>query len=335
MPNLIFMVHKNSTNQTNIAPAEAYPIGPVIDPQVTFTHAIRNDLNGSSVPVFDLAKGRIVEPGLWRLTLSINVINPASGGKYYALINRNNVPNLGTAADFELLRPNRMAGSGDTVGTSVDGLANIRDASGSRLADFLTPRIQISNVSSGARFNLGGIHYETYLHGERIDDPHEDSFVENPIPDSNIVLTSGSPTSSAISAGAYTYCDLSYSIPQGTAVKSLYLHASQFGEYKLHILKRTSATIFDVVASTGTIFHAGEQQDGECWQGFPITSYTIPVDAYTYHLAASTNGQTLKLFDLKARGTKSGFTISGTGNNLAVTSPAIAGYYVVGTGYGY
>ena len=330
MSRLFFAVHKNGVAQTNIAPAESYPTTAFIDPLLTFTHAKRNDeLNGA--PLFDLSKSRVQVPGYYFGTLSINVANPTAGGKYYALVNRNNQPNVGSSTDFELLRPNRMAGSGDTVGTSVSGFFNIRAGTETRLPDFATARIQISNVPSANRYSLGGIHYETYWHAERLGDPIEDTFPERAIPPANLVKTAGNPTSVAYATGNFTYADLSYNIPAGTNVKSLMMHASQSGAYKLMILKRTSATIFDVVTSID-IFHAAE---GDGWDSFPITPVTIPTDLNTYHVAAFTNGQVMKLFDMKPRGCKSAPAASGTGNNLAVTSPAISGYYVVGTGYGY
>ena len=241
MSRYFFAVHKNGVSQTGIAPAESYPSTDFIDPLLTFTHAKRND-EYLGTPLFDLTKSRIQVPGYYFGTLSINVANPKAGGKYYALVNRNNQPNVGGINDFELLRPNRMAGSGDTVGTSVSGYFNVRAGTETRLPDFATARIQISNVLSSDRFNLGGIHYETYWHCERLGDPLEDSFPERAIPPANLVKTAGSPTSNAYATGNFTYADLSYSIPAGTNVKSLMMHANQAGAYKLMILKKTSAT---------------------------------------------------------------------------------------------
>lgn len=301
---IAFFAHKGGQAQAGILPA------PAPDPVVSFPAVLFNE--GGH---FDPAASRFTPPaGIYHMDVSINVANPVQGGKYYALVRKNFQPNTDTNPDaFELLRPNRMCGAADTVGTGVSGLVL---ASGS---DVFEVMFQHSNVPPGTQCTLGGARFETWWSAHRVGDYSGPPLPPVPPPDT-VEGTPGQPVG-PIAAGNWTYVDRGWSLNPGATLAAVGMHASTPGAYPIKIVRRSAPGVYDVLHSL-LLDHPGGG-----WHETPL-AWTVPAAGAPCHLGAYTHGQTLQMFDLQPRACAPA-DITGSAVTMTEAGPA-AGYYVIG-----
>ena len=301
-----FFAHKGGVWQNGILPA------PNPDAVLTFPQVLVN-----IGEYYNPATNRFIPPaGVYHMDLSINVANPINGGKYYALIRKNGQPNIdGNPDAFELLRPNRMSGAADTVGTGVSGLVV---ANGT---DYFEAVFQHSNVPQGTLCNIGGARFETYWSAYLVGDyiaPNNPP--PPPPPTGGTEYTQGNPVGT-IATGVYTYLDRSWALNPGASVVKLGMYSTVAGTYPLKIVRRNSAGNYDVILSQN-IVHSGSG-----WQDIDITPYTIPSDGKDYHMAAYTTNVNQMMFDGHPRSYKN---IDIAGNVTMTEDGPLSGYYVIG-----
>lgn len=300
-----FFAHKNGVWQTGILPS------PNPDAVITFSHVLFN-----IGEYYDPIMNRFTPPsGIYHMDLSINIANPIDGGKYYALVRKNGQPNIdGNPDAFELLRPNRMSGAADTVGTGVSGLVV---ANGT---DYFEAVLQHSNVPPGTLCNIGGARFETYWCAHLIGD-YVAPNPPPPPPTGGTEYTQGTPVG-PIAAGSWTYADRSWTLNPGATVNKIGMYSAIPGTFPLKIVRRVSAGVYDVILSQN-IVHAGTG-----WEDIDVASWAVPADGKDYHLAAYTTGQNMMMFDLLPRACANS-NIAGNGVSMIEAGP-LAGYYVIG-----